>query len=304
MDTRYAIVTGAASGLGLGIATRLLGLGWDVGLLDVNEAALGHVGADLRRNFPGAVIDAVPVDLACPASIGRAGAWLVQRGRPVDVLINNAGIYPPSQRTLSAEGHELSFAIGYLGHFRLTHALWPLLEQAPAARIVSISSLIQRYARLYLDDLALERHYTPVTAYRQTKLACLLFALELQRRLASAGSRVTSYAAHPGVCRTGIGRNRRVAATDTLLQRLATWALGFGLRHFGQSPAQGAEPVVLAATTTRFAPGSFVGPAGCLDMAGPIEAVRPGRVARQREVAERLWTVTESLTGLRWLAPA
>ncbi|TAM12208.1 MAG: SDR family NAD(P)-dependent oxidoreductase [Nevskiaceae bacterium] len=300
METHYAVVTGAAGGLGLGIATRLLGLGWDVALLDVNEPALARAQTDLQTAFPGAVVNRLAVDLAQPASIRAAGAALAGGARPIDALVNNAGIYPPSQRTLSAEGQELSFAIGHLGHFRLTHVLWPLLEAAPAARVVSISSLIQRYARLYFDDLTLARRYTPVTAYRQTKLACLLFALELHQRLEKAGSRIASYAAHPGVCRTGIGRNRRVAATDSAWQRVATWVLGFGLDHFGQTPAEGAEPAALASSSGRFPPGSFVGPTGFLDMAGPVGLVRLGRVAQQPKAATRLWAQTEALTGLRW----
>src|SRR3546814_19081067 len=100
-----------------------------------------------------------------------------ERGDAIDVLVNNAGIYPPARRVVTPDGHELTFAIAHLGHFRLTHALWPLLAQARAARVVSVSSMVQRHARLDLDDLASTRAYEPIIAYQRATLSCLLFAL-------------------------------------------------------------------------------------------------------------------------------
>src|SRR3546814_18770235 len=99
-----------------------------------------------------------------------------ERGDAIDVLVNNAGIYPPARRVVTPDGHELTFAIAHLGHFRLTHALWPLLAQAKAARVVSVSSMVRRHARLDLDDLASTRAYEPIMAYQRANLSCLMFA--------------------------------------------------------------------------------------------------------------------------------
>ena len=298
--TRHVVITGGASGLGLGCALRFARLGDAVTLADVNEAAGRGALRALERAAPGAPARLETVDLSDPASIRAMAGRMLARGAPIDVLVNNAGIYPPSRRTLSAEGQELTFAIAHLGHFRLTHALWPLLEAAPAARVVSISSLVQRRARLDLDDLTLERRYLPITAYQRAKLSCLLFALELQQRLARAGSRVGSYAAHPGVCRTQLGRNRRISPTDNAWQRFASWVLGNGLSRFGQTPENGAASVVEAAISTRVPPGSFIGPTGLLEMAGAPGLSRLGPAAADPGLAAALWARTETITGIRW----
>jgi NAD(P)-dependent dehydrogenase (short-subunit alcohol dehydrogenase family) len=290
-----ALVTGGASGLGLGCARRFRDLGYAVTIADVDQAAGRAAVAELNgtARFE-------PLDLADPASIAALAAREKARGEPLDVLVNNAGIYAPSRRTLSPEGHELTFAIAHLGHFRLTHALWPLLAAAPAARIVTISSLVQRRSQLYLDDLTLARNYAPIRAYGQAKLACLLFAIGLQQRLAAAGSAAASYAAHPGVCRTQLGARRPRTTQDNAWQRFSSWALAWGMRHYGQTPEQGAEPVVQAATTARFAPGSFLGPKGFLEAAGPVGIVQPGPAASNPALAAELWRRSEALTGIQW----
>lgn len=287
------LITGGASGLGLGCARRFSALGHDVTIADVDAEAGARAVAELngRSRFE-------PLDLADPHSIAALARREQQRREPLDVLVNNAGIYPPSQRRLNAEGHELTFAIAHLGHVRLTHALWSLL--APAARVISVSSLVQRRSQLYLDDLTLARNYEPIRAYGQAKLACLLFALGLQQRLTAAGSAIASYAAHPGVCRTRLGSNRPRGTDDGAWQRFCSWLLAWGMNHYGQTPEQGAEPVVLAATTTRFAPGQFLGPTGLLEAAGPVGPVRLGPAAADPSLASALWRRSEALTGLKW----
>ena len=299
---RHVVITGGASGLGLGCALRFARRGDVITLADVDEAAGRTALQRLAREVPGAAARLEVLDLADPASIAAAAARLRARGQPIDVLVNNAGIYPPSQRVLTPEGQELSFAIAHLGHFRLTQALWPLLEAAPAARVVGISSLVQRRARLDLADLTLARGYLPIVAYQQAKLACLLFSLELQRRLARHGSRVASYAAHPGVCRTALGRNRRLAPSDQPWQRLASWLLARGLSHFGQTPENGAASVVEAATSTRYPAGSFIGPSGVLEMSGVPGLSAPGPAAADPALAAGLWDRSEQITGIRWLS--
>ena len=291
MSGKHVLVTGGASGLGLGCATRFRRLGFAVTIADIDEAAgAGAVALLGESRFE-------PVDLARPDSIRELAQRLIARGQAIDVLINNAGIYPPSQRTLTAEGQELTFGIAHLGHFRLTHALWPLLQ--PAARVVNVSSLVQRRSQIYLDDLTLAGNYEPIRAYGQAKLACLLFALELQRRCESAGSTVTSYAVHPGVVRTQLGRHRKLSPQDSAWQRFSSWALANGMSRFGQTPETGAASIIEAATSTRFAPGSFIGPTGVLEAFGPPGLTEPGAGA-DRELARALWQRSEALTGIQW----
>lgn len=255
----------------------------------------------MLRALPGdGTVTAQSIDLADPASVQDVAEILRARGQPIDVLVNNAGIYPPAKRRVSAEGHELSFAIAHLGHFRLTHALWPLLDTAAAPRIISISSLVQRQARINLDDLSWTQGYTPIRAYQQTKLACLLFARELQRRLTASGSHISSYAAHPGVCRTEIGRNRPRSGQENAWQRFATAALAGGLRYVGQSPEEGARPVIAVATTNEFSAGSLVGPRWLNESFGRPVTIAPGPAARDPTTAAALWTRTERITGRRW----
>jgi NAD(P)-dependent dehydrogenase (short-subunit alcohol dehydrogenase family) len=298
---RHVLITGGASGLGLGCAIGFRRLGYDVTVADVDAAAMERAIASLAAITAPGALRAQRVDLAVPDSIATAAKETHRLGQPIDVLVNNAGIYPPARRCLNAEGQELSFAIAHLGHFRLTHALWPLLEAAPAARVISISSLVQRQASIDFANLAWDHGYAPIRAYQQTKLACLMFALELQRRLSDARHRISSYAAHPGVCRTQIGRNRPRSERDTPWQRFATAALAIGLRHVGQSPEAGARSVIAVATTDEFPPGTFVGPRWLNESFGRPVRIAPGAAAGDPELAARLWTCTEQFTGLRWV---
>jgi len=296
---RHALITGGASGLGLGCARRFARLGARITVADINARAAVDVLAQLQR-AGGAGHRFETLDLSAPANVADFARRLRDRGEPLHLLINNAGIYPPSRRSLSAQGNELTFEIAVLGHFALTQLLWPLLDASPGARVITISSLVQKTARMDLDDLSLAHGYQPIRAYQQSKLGCLLLAVELQRRLTAAGSTVQSYAAHPGVCRTSLGANRRIAAGDRWYQRASSRLLAFGMRYFGQSPEQAADAVLLAALPGALPAGSFVGPTGWLQMAGRPGAVALGPAARDPQLAAALWARCEQLTGLRW----
>lgn len=295
---RCALITGGASGLGLGCANLLAARGASLVLVDVNADALETAAQGLRQRFSGVAVRTGRVDLADLDSVDALAVRLLDAGEALDWLIANAGIYPPSRRVLNAQGVELGFAIAVLGHFALTARVWPLLQRAPAARVVCISSLVQRYARIALDDLALDRGYWPFVAYRQAKLGSLLWSRELQRRLCITGSPMRAQSAHPGVCRTNIGANRPRDTGDTPWQRFSTWALAFGMRFYGQTPEQGAAAVIEAATSMRIAPGDFVGPTGTFEAAGPIGVVQPGRFGRDPELGRQLWARLETLSGL------
>lgn len=301
MQNQNVVVTGGASGLGLGCAIRFAKLGANVTIADINQEAGERALTHLRSLTGGKVmVDFEPLDLSDAGSIQLFAQRLIQRGKPVDVLVNNAGIYPPSLRTLSREGQELTFAIAHLGHFRLTHALWPLLKAAQAARIISVSSLVQRKASMNLDDLTLSKGYMPIKAYQQAKLSCLLFALELQRKLDAANSTISSYAAHPGVVRTQLGHNRKISAQDNWWQRFCSWALSHGLGRVGLTPENGAEYIVVAATSNDIPRGAFIGPQGFLEAAGKPGLTRLGPAAQNRELAAGLWQRTEAITGIHW----
>lgn len=299
MQNKNVLITGGASGLGLGCAMRFVQLGAKVTIADINAETGQQALVELRQQGASG-LHFEQIDLSDADSIRTCAQRLRDRGEPIDVLINNAGIYPPSLRMLTKEGQELTFAIAHLGHFRFTHALWPLLQSAQAARVVSVSSLVQRKAALNPDQLDFSQGYMPIRAYQQAKLSCLLFALELQRRLDAANSRIGSYAAHPGVVRTQLGRNRRISEKDNAWQRFCSKALGYGLGRFGQTPEEGAASIIVAATSTEIPRGAFIGPTGFLEMSGKPGLVTPGPAASNAQLAAALWQRTEAITGIRW----
>ncbi len=207
----------------------------------------------------------------------------------LDLLINNAGVMVPPY-TKSADGFELQLATNHLGHFALTGLLLDKLLATPHARVVTISSTAHKMGKIDFDDLQRERSYNRWLAYGQSKLANLLFALELDRRLKAAGSDVLSVAAHPGYSAT----NLQFAVTPSRIERLGSAVLN---RVYAQSAEQGALPTLYAATA-EIAGGSFVGPDGFQEMRGEPKVVTPTRAARDPETARRLWDVSEELTGV------
>jgi NAD(P)-dependent dehydrogenase (short-subunit alcohol dehydrogenase family) len=273
---RTFVVTGATSGLGLVTARELARAGARV-VLAVRDTAKGERAASA---IPGSV-EVRRLDLADLASVRAfAGAW----DERLDVLVNNAGVMAvPERRT--KDGFELQIGTNHLGHFALTNLLLPSI----ADRVVTVSSTAHWFGRIGLDDLNWERRrYSRWRAYGQSKLANLLFTLELQRRLAEAGSPVRAYAAHPGYANTN-------------LQGHTSSALQHGLmavtnRFFAQSAEMGALPTLFAATQDL--PGaSFVGPGGFQEQRGyPALARRTAR-ALDAETARRLWELSERLTG-------
>jgi NAD(P)-dependent dehydrogenase (short-subunit alcohol dehydrogenase family) len=299
LRNKHVLITGGASGLGLGCAKRFARLGAKLTIVDVNEKA-GQAALVELQPLGATSLSFEQVDLSDADSIAAMAQRLLARGEPIDVLVNNAGIYPPSLKTLNKEGQELTFSITHLGHFRLTHALWPLLKAADAARVISISSLVQRQASMDPDDLVFSKSYMPIKAYQQAKLSNLLFAIELQRKLDAAGSRISSYAAHPGVCRTQLGRNRKLSERDNWWHRFSSKALAWGLGHIGQTPENGAESVEVAATSNEIPRGSFIGPKLLLESVGTPGVATPGPAASDPELAAALWKRTEAITGITW----
>ncbi|WP_182345616.1 oxidoreductase [Tomitella gaofuii] len=284
---RTFVVTGATSGIGLETAAALYAAGADVTLAVRNEVkgrAVADAIAARPRGAPWPTPGAVSVralDLADLASVRRfAHDWTV----PIDVLVNNAGVMtPPLQRT--ADGFEMQMGTNHLGHFALTNLLLPHVRD----RVVTVASLAERAGRLDLDDLNYERRpYSRARAYGQAKLANLLCAAHLQRRLADVGSPVRSVAAHPGASSTGLGDQLSVPGATALFR--------FGSRFVGQDAGGGALPTLFAAVED--VPGdTYVGPRGLFQLRGAPTAVGRSVRALDDAAAARLWALSEKLTG-------
>ncbi|MGF1654893.1 MAG: oxidoreductase [Actinomycetales bacterium] len=285
---RTAVVTGATSGLGLASARELAGRGARV-VLTARDAGRGEAAvAAVRGAVPDADVAVEPLDLADLASVRDfAGRLTAATGR-LDVLLNNAGVMMPRQRRTTADGFELQVGTNHLGHWVLTALLLPLLLATPGARVVTVSSLAARTGRLTDADLRGERPYRPAAAYATSKLANLVFALELDRRFRAAGRDTLSLAAHPGLAATNL------AATTGLPAPLVR--LG-GLLM--QSAEHGARPQLHAAAAPDARGGEYYGPAGPGEMRGRrVRRLAVPAAAQDRDAPARLWAVSRDLTGV------
>jgi NAD(P)-dependent dehydrogenase (short-subunit alcohol dehydrogenase family) len=287
---RTAVVTGANSGLGLSTARELARAGAHVVLacrnLEKGEAAHREVGSDSELE---------QLDLASLDSV-REFADRFRAGHDgIDLLINNAGLMAPPHG-VTADGFELQFGTNVLGHFALTGRLLSLLEGREDARVVTLSSNAHKLGRIHWDDLQSERRYNRWRAYNQSKLGDLMLALELDRRLRAAGSRIRSVAAHPGYSATNL-QSAAPPAVDRAVMAVTN-------RVFAQSGDMGALPTLYAATYPGLEGGTYVGPDGFLEQRGHPEPVTPTKSARDEEAAARLWDVCEELTGVHFELPA
>ena len=286
------VVTGANAGLGYFTSEGIARAGGHVILACRNAQRADAAARAIRGRVPGASVDTLSLDVANSESVRAAAAELRSRG-PLDGLILNAGIvHAPSQRKLSADGHELVLATNCLGHFVLTAELMPALEAAPAARIVSLGSLISRMMDSSLEDVQLLSGYRPWVAYAQSKIAVQVVGFELDRRLRAAGSSVASIVAHPGYSISGItpritGVNqpsRRKGIVDEL-QR----ALGAQGKH------EGAAPIVHAALAADVVGGQYWGPR--FINRGRPTLQKPTRTSLDTAIGARLWAEFEALTA-------
>ena len=290
-----AVVTGANSGLGYETALALAAHGAQV-TMAVRDTAKGDAAAQqIRAQAPQASIEVRRLDLADLASIDEF-AWLWRESHPdgLDMLINNAGIMAIPRRE-TADGFEMQLGTNHLGHFALTGRLLDAIR--PEGRIVTVSSQAHRMGRMDFDDLMGERKYGAWRAYGQSKLANLLFVRSLAERLERAGSTIASIGAHPGFASTHLqavapemkGRGWQVKIMDGVNKVMA------------QSAAMGALPTLYAATFPAIRSGDYVGPDGFGEQRGHPKLVGMNASARDDEAASRLWTVSEDLTGVRYL---
>jgi NAD(P)-dependent dehydrogenase (short-subunit alcohol dehydrogenase family) len=288
---KTAIVTGATGGLGYETARMLAEHGARVILVGRNQAKGSEALANIRATAPYADIAFDMLDLASLASVAAFVARQQARATPIDILINNAGVMTPPTRQTTLDGFELQFATNYLSHFALTMGLLPLLRAAPAPRVVSLSSVAARQGQIDFANLQSENGYKPMVAYSQSKLACLMFAFELQRRSDAQGWGLTSIAAHPGIARTDLIVNGMGDASPAAFIRRH-------LTFLFQPVPQAALPSLFAATASEATPGGYYGPKWLMEIRGPVGVAATPGAALDTAVASRLWDKSAELARL------
>lgn len=290
---KLAIITGATGGLGLETALALAQAGAEVILAGRNPVKGRTAEKLIRQQHASANVRFERADMADLASIQNFSDRMLATGRPVDILVNNAGIMAPHHRGTTADGFELQLGTNYLSHFALTARLLPLLSAAKA-RVVQLSSFGHRTGAIQLDDLNYEQGYTPFPVYSQSKLAMLMFALELDRQSNANGWGLTSVASHPGFARTDLFANGPAPEANIFFRTIIPVAKLL----MGQSAAAGALPTLMAATMPGVKGGQYFGPQGFKEFKGPPGTGKIASQALDAGVAARLWTASERLTGV------
>ncbi|MEZ0470835.1 oxidoreductase [Luteimonas salinilitoris] len=289
---RTVVVTGANSGLGFLTSLHLAKNGARVIMTsrDLAKGRAAHARVLAARPKGSAVLH--PLDLSDLDQVKAFAEHLHASGLSVDVLVNNAGVMMPP-RALTAQGHELQFGVNHLAHFALTCLLLPLLRRD--SRVVTISSDLHKRGSIHFDDLTGSRKYGRVAFYAQSKFANVLFALELDRRLRAAGLPIKSMLAHPGYAAT----NLQLSGPSGLLKLF----MRIGNRFMAQPAEMGVLPQLYAATAHDVAGGQFYGPDGKKEKKGYPTQVQPSVAARDEQLAQRLWQLSEELTGVHAALP-
>ncbi|MDX9904450.1 MAG: oxidoreductase [Bacteroidales bacterium] len=291
LNGKRIVITGSSHGIGFEAAGILASKGAEV-VLAVRNREKGEKAAAKIRPVNGSLpVTVMNLDLADLESVRKFAEEYTARFDRLDVLINNAGVMiPPYKRT--KDGFELQFGTNHLGHFALTGHLLPVVMNTPLSRIVTISSIAARSAKIHFDNLDGSKGYSPMTFYRQSKLANLLFAMELQNRLEVAGSTTISVACHPGISVTNLlsrGTGRETGRVMKVLMRIVA-----------QPASMGALPTLFAATNPDLRGGEYIGPDGPGNTKGyPVLTNDPARLYKP-DLAARLWEVSEALTGVRY----
>jgi NAD(P)-dependent dehydrogenase (short-subunit alcohol dehydrogenase family) len=303
---RRALITGANSGVGYYAALELARKGAHVLLACRNKARGDAALARLHAAVANASAEVVLLDLASLESVCAFGAAVLSLGEPLDLLVNNAGVMAPKQRQQTVNGFEIQFGTNVLGHFVLTAVLLPALVRAAVdhpqrPRVVTLASIAHKQGRLNFDDLQSKKNYGPMVAYRQSKLADLMFAFELDRRLRAAAPpicRVMSVAAHPGVANTNLFQVGEFSPVERMVRR----GMGVAIGALLNTEAEGAVPTLFAATSPDVADGGYYGPQGLLEMrGGDVGVAMVASQALDEGAAARLWSECERLTGISLL---
>ncbi|MEM1187841.1 MAG: SDR family oxidoreductase [Pseudomonadota bacterium] len=289
LNGRRYLITGGNSGIGLEAAKTLAQKGADIVIACRNPSKAKKAVDEIDGAGDGGT-ESVALDLSSLASVRAAAAEVRARYDSLDGLVNNAGIMQTPE-THAEDGFELQFATNHLGHFLLSYLLFDLVEKA-GGRITVVSSIAHKFGRIDLDDLMLEKSYDPTRAYGQSKLANMLFAQELSRRLEAANSPVMVNACHPGYSNTNLqstGPEGFLVALYGVLNRV--WA---------QSSYKGAIPTVLAVAGEEAESGGYYGPVKFMDSLGPVGNARIAGRGRKKKTAAELWSRSEELVGETW----
>ncbi|MDQ6744591.1 MAG: oxidoreductase [Actinomycetota bacterium] len=293
---RVAVVTGANSGLGAVTARELARAGASVLIACRNLQKGERAAEDIRRSVSGARVKVRELDLASLSSVRKFAHELGSEQERLDLLVCNAGVMAPPRRE-TEDGFESQLGTNHLGHFALTGLLLEPLLAAPEARVVVLSSGAHRIGKVKFDDLQSERGYNNWRAYGQSKLANLMFCFELQRRATAAGSALRSLAAHPGYAAT----NLQSASVTRFYEK---GIMAVSNKVIAQSAEMGALPTLYAATAPEVPRGAFVGPDGFMEQRGYPHIVTAAGKAYDEQAWQRLWEISERLTGVRYEFPA
>ena len=289
---RAVLVTGGNSGLGFHTCRMLAAKGAHVLLASRSSQRGDQARSEILQSLPDAKLEIVALDLADLESVHRCAESLRNELSSLDLLVNNAGVMAVP-RNETVQGFERQFGVNHLGHFALTGALLPLLLGTPGSRIVNVSSMAHRSGRMNFSDLHGQRKYSPFGAYAQSKLANLLFTLELQRRLESSGASTICVSAHPGFAATNLqyaAAREKGSRIELILMRTLNALLS-------QSAEQGALPQLYAAVADDVNGGDYIGPDGWMQMRGFPKKHRARETAYDSQAAQELWRLSVGLTG-------
>jgi NAD(P)-dependent dehydrogenase (short-subunit alcohol dehydrogenase family) len=282
-------ITGGNSGIGYE-AARMLGVAGADLLIASRNKDKGKAAVLGLQKATGASVDLIKLDLASLSSVRKASDKVRQKTDTLDGLINNAGIMQTPQLQ-TADGFEMQLGTNHLGHFLLDGLLFDLVEAAKG-RIVTVASIAHKFGRMHFDDLMMSSNYNPSQAYGQSKLANLLYALELDRRLKASGSAVTSYACHPGYSNTALQSTGPTGALNGLYKIMNPL--------LSQAPSKGAIPTVLCAAGKEAVPGGYYGPQSAAETRGRVSDATVSSKALNEKDAQQLWAVSEELVGFSW----
>jgi NAD(P)-dependent dehydrogenase (short-subunit alcohol dehydrogenase family) len=283
---RTVIVTGANVGLGFETAKVLAAKGFEVIIAARNQHKAEKAIEAIKQKYPSAHVKYLHLDLSRLTSVRHFAAEFMANHKKLDLLINNAGIMM-TPFSLTEDGFESQFGTNYLGHFLLTGLLLPAMKYVKNSRVVSLSSMAHKPGIIQFNDLNFTKNYNKMKAYSQSKLACLMFGYELQRKLEKANLTTLSVAAHPGVSSTHLGRNM-----SPVLSHL--------FPKIGQPAETGALPILMAALSDSVKGGEYFGPDGFMEMRGKPTVVDSTQLSKNKEVAEKLWEVSEKLVGFKY----
>jgi NAD(P)-dependent dehydrogenase (short-subunit alcohol dehydrogenase family) len=298
MVERTVVATGANSGIGFQTALHFARSGARVVMACRSVDKGRESQRRIQLQVPNANTLVLPLDVSDLSSVRDFARLFSEQVGELDVLINNAGIVAlPLTRT--SAGHELLLATNYLGAFALTGALMPYFKPSRGARIVNVGSIAHRFGRLNVDDLNWEKtQYDEWKAYANSKVALLSHTLELERRLRASASHIIAVAAHPGVANTNIKQASEALKPPGPVRR---WYV----KHMTKlipTAENAARPVILAATGEQVAGGDYYGPGGLFELGGAPRKARLNPVARDPELSKRLWQLSETMTGVRYLS--